>query len=199
MRDLTYLISTSLDGFIADVDGRYSANPNPPDLMAASAELFPETFLGREREVLGLDGAGRRFDTVVMGLGTYQMMVRHGDPNPYPHLRQYVLTRDAAGLTHTEPSITFVDAAASDLVGALRKEDSKLGIWLCGGSRLASSLVNEIDRLVLKLCPMILGDGVPLFARGIEPQPQEFLSAKTLPSGAMIVSYRRPKGRSEGA
>jgi dihydrofolate reductase len=105
------------------------------------------------------------------------------------------LTRDTAGLAQTEPSITFVDAPAAELVGALRQEESQLGIWLCGGSRLASSLVNEIDRLVLRMCPVILGDGVPLFARGIAAQPQEFLSAKPLPSGAMIVSYRRPKAR----
>lgn len=193
MRDLTYLIATSLDGFIADADGDFSANPNPPDLIAACAESYPETFLARERQVLGLEGPGRRFDTVIMGLGTYTMMARHGDPSPYPHLRQYVLT--AGGQPPVRPpDVVFTDAPAAEFVQALRAEESSLGIWLCGGSQLAASLADEIDRLVLKVCPVVLGDGVPLFAPGIKPQYQEFLSARPLPSGSMIVSYRRPSG-----
>jgi dihydrofolate reductase len=193
MRDLTYLIGTTLDGFIAGPGGDFSVKPSPPDLIAATAELYPETFLARERDVLGLDGPGRRFDTVIMGLGTYTMMARNGDSSPYPHLRQYVLT-DGGEPPVRHPDVTFTDAPAVDFVNTLRREESGLGIWLCGGSRLAASLVDEIDRLVLRVCPVILGGGVPLFAPTITPHPQEFLSARTLPSGAMIISYRRPSG-----
>jgi dihydrofolate reductase len=34
---------------------------------------------------------------------------------------------------------------------------------LCGGARLAGALYDEIDELVLKVNPVVLGTGTPLF------------------------------------
>ena len=43
------------------------------------------------------------------------------------------------------------------------KEDGKL--WLCGGGKLAGSLIEHqlIDQLVLKINPVMIGTGIPLF------------------------------------
>ena len=38
-----------------------------------------------------------------------------------------------------------------------------MGIWLCGGATLAGQLVDEIDELVIKRYPVVLGSGVALF------------------------------------
>ena len=44
-------------------------------------------------------------------------------------------------------------------------------IWLCGGGRLARTLLDAglLDELVLKRNPFLLGDGVPVLARQHRP------------------------------
>ena len=36
-------------------------------------------------------------------------------------------------------------------------------IWLCGGSKLAAAVLPEIDELILKINPVVIGAGIPLF------------------------------------
>ncbi len=43
-------------------------------------------------------------------------------------------------------------------------------MWLCGGSTLAGELQAEIDELVVKINPVVAGDGLPLFAHPLEPR-----------------------------
>ena len=63
------------------------------------------------------------------------------------------------------------------------------GVWLCGGSTLAGALFDEIDRLVLKVNPILLGAGLPLFASqacGFERE-----DCRAFDSGVVLLSYRR--------
>ena len=66
------------------------------------------------------------------------------------------------------------------------------GVWLCGGSTLAGALFDGIDRLVLKVNPILLGAGLPLFAsqasqaRGFERE-----HCRAFDSGVVLLSYRR--------
>ncbi|NMO00149.1 hypothetical protein HH308_02845 [Gordonia sp. TBRC 11910] len=36
--------------------------------------------------------------------------------------------------------------------------------WVCGGSVLAGALIGQVDRVVVKTYPVLLGAGLPLFA-----------------------------------
>jgi dihydrofolate reductase len=56
-----------------------------------------------------------------------------------------------------------ISAGLLDRVRALKAEDG-LSIWLCGGSTLAAALLPEIDTLFVKVSPVVLGRGLPLFA-----------------------------------
>src|SRR5690606_41448454 len=57
------------------------------------SERYPETVPTHHRRQLGLEDApNRRFDTVVMGLGTYRPALDIGVTSPYAHLRQYVVS-----------------------------------------------------------------------------------------------------------
>lgn len=42
---------------------------------------------------------------------------------------------------------------------------------LVGAGRLAGSLYEEIDRIILKLAPLTAGTGVPLFGAGAAMRP----------------------------
>lgn len=48
----------------------------------------------------------------------------------------------------------------------LQAEDSPLDIYLAGGARLAGAVLPEIDRFVVKLYPVVAGDGHPMLAGG---------------------------------
>lgn len=69
------------------------------------------------------------------------------------------------------------------------KRQEGLGIWLCGGGSLAGALLPEIDELVLKVNPIVVGDGIPLFRRGFEPHRFTRLETKTFDSGVTVCRF----------
>jgi dihydrofolate reductase len=133
--------------------------------------------------------AGRtRFDAVVMGWSTYAVGLPVGLTSPYPHLDQVVVTRAHADHPFLEGVRTTADAVGE--VQRMKRQDG-VGIWLCGGGALAGALADEIDELVLKVNPIVLGDGVPLVAGG--PGLRAFTLVDSTPyrSGVVVNRYRR--------
>lgn len=93
MRNLVYYVATSIDGFIADVDGDFSAFPQDPATLRVLFDRYPETCPVHVREPLGVTAPPRRFDAVIMGRRTHQPALDHGlTDGAYPHLTQYVVT-----------------------------------------------------------------------------------------------------------
>src|SRR5262249_2468432 len=153
------------------------------DLFAA----FPETVPAHLRDRLGVRGPNREFDAVLMGRRTYQVGLDAGVTDPYPHLRQYLFSR-----TLRESPDPHVGLARGDPVAFVRalKGGSGKGIWLCGGGELAAALFGEIDELILKVNPVLLGAGIPLFARAVGPVGLELTGSKVYRNGFMLVRYR---------
>jgi dihydrofolate reductase len=186
MRKLTYLVAMSLDGFIAAPDGSFGSFLFEGDHMTALFEEYPDTLPAQGREALGLSAVpNRHFDTVLMGRGTYE--VPGGLPSPYPHLRQYVVSSTLNG---TPADVEVVSGDVSARVRALKAEDG-LGIWLCGGGRLAASLLPEIDELILKVHPIVLGRGIPLFDGEFPATQFAKASTRTFTTGVIFVTYAR--------
>lgn len=77
-------------------------------------------------------------------------------------------------------------------VRELKAEDGK-GIWLVGGGTLAHSLLPEIDRLVIKLNPAVIGSGAPLFDGPFQPTTFTMTDTVALESGVQVLTLdRRP-------
>ena len=190
MRSLTYLVATTLDGFIAGPDGADPSSfwPITPDYVQHIAKHYPETLPGQAREAMGISGAGREFDTVVEGRRSYETGLAAGISDAYPHLRHLVVstTLNAAA----DPAVELV----SDPVARIRqlKDENGAGIWLVGGAALAHSLVDEIDRIVLKVSPLTLGAGIPLWGREAEASPRSWrlIDETILDSGVRFSSYQ---------
>ncbi|AWH96485.1 dihydrofolate reductase family protein [Dietzia psychralcaliphila] len=164
MRKLIYYIAVTVDGFIADPDGRTDFFLAEGDHMAWIVEHYPETIPGHFRGPLGLsDTPPRAFDTVLLGRATHQIAVDEGLSSGYPHLRQYVVTHRPGDLP-AEEGLSASDEDPVTMARRLKAEDSPLDIWLCGGGALAGELVDEIDEFRLKVNPVVLGDGIPLVA-----------------------------------
>ena len=189
MRALTYLVATTLDGFIAGPDGADPSSfwPGAPDYVHHLVEHYPETLPGQARNAMGISGLGREFDTVVEGRRSYEVGLAAGIPDAYPHLRHLVVSTT---LGHApDPAVEVV---MKDPVGRVRrlKEEDGGGIWLVGGGTLAGSLVDEIDRLIVKVSPITLGAGLPLWgSTDTTPRPWRLTDETLLESGVRFSTY----------
>ncbi|WP_344241865.1 dihydrofolate reductase family protein [Actinocorallia libanotica] len=76
-------------------------------------------------------------------------------------------------------------------VRRLKKEDG-LDIWLCGGGRLAGSLLPEIDELIVKSYPVVAGDGIPLFSAEFHPTRFTPSRRRSFENGVLVTWYSRP-------
>lgn len=192
MRELTYYVAVTLDGYIAGPGGEFDSFVFDGDHMDAINERFADTIPTRLAQALGIEQPGTTFDTVLMGWNTYAAGLPDAT-SPYRHLRQFLFsrTRTAADLTGDRVNLTIT---AEDPVAAVRdlKREQGAGIWLCGGASLAGALAGEIDRLVLKRHPVRFGDGIPLFApRGYAPQRFDEVATTAYRSGVVVSEYIR--------
>ncbi|MEU9864853.1 dihydrofolate reductase [Streptomyces sp. NPDC047971] len=193
MRKLTYYIACTIDGFIGDPKGDATSLYKFVDApyLEYMNGAYPETIPAQGREALGIDAANKRFDTVVQGLGSYQLALDIGVTSPYGHMRELVATRSL-----TESPDPNVELIADDLVGRIRElkaEDSPLDIWLCGGSQIAGELIEEIDELIIKTYPQVYGSGMPMFGAGFEPRDFELGEVRTFDNGVLVRTYTRKR------
>ena len=165
MRKLTYFVACSLDGFIAREEGSIGDFTFDGPHVADILDEFPETIPTHLRQYYDVEYSNKRFDIVLMGRGTYQTGLDAGFTSPYSHLDQYVFSTTLS--ESPDKNVTLVSDDAVDHVRSL-KQQSGLDIWLCGGGQLASTLFDEIDNLVIKSNPMLLGSGKSLFAHRLE-------------------------------
>ena len=188
MRDLVYYVATTLDGYIAREDGSFDDFPWDDDFGSYLLETFPETFPAVLRGEVGRQD-NRCFDAVVMGRKTYRVGVKLDITNPYPTLDQYVVSTSMAETPHEDVHLISGDAVGA--VRALKEQDGK-DIWLCGGGGLASTLHSAglIDRLIVKLNPIVFGSGIPLFAAEHDTASLELTDSRTFDSGHVVLWYR---------
>ncbi|GLZ76175.1 deaminase [Actinorhabdospora filicis] len=177
MRRLTYFIATSLDGFIADPSGSLAPFFPLPDGMAEYlVGEYPETLPAHLHEPMGVGGSSGRFDAVLMGRGAWEPGLAEGVTSPYSHLDQYVFSS-------TLGAVDGLTVVPGDAVAAVRELKSREGggIWLLGGGRLAGALAGEIDELIVKVYPLVLGEGRPVFEGG---RPERLTLDGTRPIGS---------------
>ena len=192
MRRLVYYVACSLDGFIAREDGSFDFALAHGEHLQDLARRFPETFPGHLRGPLGINAPNQCFDTVLMGRATYEVALKLGIRSPYPHLKQYLFSRTIP--TAPDPGVELASDDAAGTVRRLKREPGK-DIWLCGGARLAAAVFTEIDELILKFNPVVLGTGIPLVAARHEAS-LELVDSHTYANGFMVVRYG--VGRSGG-
>lgn len=195
MRRLVYYVATTLDGFVAGPDGGDPTGPDgfwpvPADYVRHLVAEYPETLPVQARQALSVTARGTRFDTVLEGRRSYEIGLAAGVPDAYPHLRHLVFSR-----TMTESPDPAVELVADDPVATVRELKRQAGadIWLLGGAELAGSLYAEIDTLILKLGPLTIGDGIPLFSRkaSFDPRTWTLTDHTVITSGAVFLTYKR--------
>lgn len=192
MRKLTYFVASSVDGFIASPGSSHDMFTESQDHGDWALTHYPETVPTHVRALVpGLDAAeNQHFDTVLMGRGTYERGLRDGVSSPYSHLRQYVVS--GSMVRSPEPAVRLIGEDPVRAVRELKRQDG-MGIWLCGGGKLAASLRSEIDELIVKINPVVMGAGIPLFDSAYAPERYDVTSGTVYSSGVTVMTYaKRP-------
>lgn len=187
MRKLKYYVACTVDRFIAGEDGSFDFFLTEGEHVADLLQNFPETIPAHFRDKFGLKAENQCFDAVLMGRRTYEVGLKEGITNPYPQMKQYLFSR-----TLGESLDQAVELVSTDPITFVRELKQQLGkdIWLCGGGNLATALSSEIDEMILKVHPILLGSGIPLFSGVIQPTSLELADSKIYPNGFMVLHYR---------
>jgi dihydrofolate reductase len=187
MRKVKYYVACTVDGFIARENGSFDFFPMEGEHFADLFDSFPETIPANLQEALGIPAENKQFDAVLMGRKTYEVGLNVGVTNPYPSLKQYVFSRTMKA--SPDENIQLVSDNPVALVQELKKETGK-DIWLCGGGALAATLFSEIDEMIVKLNPVVIGAGIPLFSGAIEPINLELADRKIYNNGFLLLHYQ---------
>jgi dihydrofolate reductase len=196
VRKLAYHVASAIDGFITDPERSDPTGPGGfwpvgQDYLEHLVAEFPETLPGPARRALGITAEGTRFDTVIEGRKSYEIGLAAGLTDAYPHVRHIVFSRT---LTKSpDPAVTVVADDPVATVRDLKQEQHGKDIWLVGGGDLAGTLYSEIDQLVLKVAPLTIGAGIPLFGRraGFNPRAWELVEHPAVPSGTLFLTYSK--------
>lgn len=176
MREVILYSAASLDNFIARPDGGIDWLHYP------------------EYEVPGEDYGYHDFyntiDTTLMGNNTYKMVLGFDVPFPYPEKTNYVFTHSQE-YKNTE----YVSFISEDIAGFVKELKTKPGkdIWLVGGGQINTLLLNNdlIDKMILTLIPIILGEGIQLFNGVAKEVKFDLVESKSYKSGLAQLTFKR--------
>jgi dihydrofolate reductase len=146
MRKIVLFIATTLDGYIARPDG--------------SLDWLTE---GNDDLDFGYDEFLESIDTTIMGSNTYQQVLGFGE-FPYKNKVNYIFSKNS--IFEENEYIKIVSDNQLELIRDLKKDEGK-DIWLIGGSVINSLLLENdlIDKIILFIKSVALGEGIPLFAK----------------------------------
>jgi dihydrofolate reductase len=189
MPKLVYYIGISIDGYIAGPDDEVDFYPITDDYMQWMLDEFGDALPGHVRAQAGIaERPLTKFDRVIMGRRTYDPALAQNITSPYPHLDQYVVSRE---LRVDDPAITVIRNEPGVAVDMLKNENSDLDIYLAGGGQLAGQLLPQIDVLVVKTYPVVAGAGRPAFDTRFNPTQFTLENVETFSGGHIVSTYRQ--------
>ena len=151
MRKIILYIAASIDNYIAKEDGSVKWLDDPDYALPG--------------EDYGYTAFYKSIDTTLMGNATYEEVLGFDVPFPYPDKKNYVFSR-----SEKESDSEFVEYFSGDIAKFTKQLKEKPGkdIWLIGGGQINTILLINglIDKIILTIIPITLGDGIPMFHEG---------------------------------
>lgn len=168
MRQIRYVVASSLDGFIASPNGEVDWILMDPEIDFSA--LF------------------RQFDTLLVGRKTFDGMRNSGNASLMPGMKVVVVSRTLAQADHSD---VLVISDPKARLSAMRVEAGK-DIWLFGGGELFRHLAQNqlVDTVEVSVMPVLLGSGVPLLPPSADRVSLNLQSQKAYKSGIVILVYR---------
>ena len=186
MRKITYLVHTSVDGFVEGPNGEFDWPLVGPELSAYVDEF--------DRDV----------DTFLYGRVVWEMMAafwpRAEELSDDPHVRRFAprwrrTPKVVLSRTLPQPADGDVRVLRGDLateIAALRSEPGK-GILLTGGTELASRMAASglIDEFLICVHPVVLGGGRRLFVHQDKRAALELAEVRTADGRVVVLRYTK--------
>jgi len=179
MRKLIYAVGTSLDGYIARLDGSL-------DFL----HLRPSNY--------SMGPFFKTIDVGLMGRKTYEVGVRMSGGKFESHgLRCYIFSRSLP--EGERGGAVFVREEPRRVVEELRQKRGK-DMWLIGGGELTREFLKEdlVDELYLGIVPVLIGEGIPMFAAGFPQREFTLTESETFSGGLIALKYKRVRGKAAG-
>ncbi|ASZ09230.1 dihydrofolate reductase [Mesoplasma chauliocola] len=152
MKKIILYIAQSIDGFIAEEDGKIDFLLNTDiDANAENKEDYSYSKLMKD------------IDTILMGRKTYSQISEELSPNDWPYNEKETIILTSKTIQNKK-DIKFLNTDAIKLVNDLKIKKGK-GIWILGGASVVNPLIenNLIDEYRITTIPIILGKGIYLF------------------------------------
>lgn len=169
-------IATSLDGYIARLDGDISWLTNQAYTI--------------ESEDFGIAEFYSSVDTLLIGRKSYETAL--GFPEwPYSHLRVVVLS-------HTKPvippalvnNVEYMTGSTGEVLHQLEITGAR-HVYVDGGQTIQGFLrARLIDEMTITTIPILLGSGIPLFGPLDRDILLELLSSQAYPNGFVQTKYK---------
>jgi dihydrofolate reductase len=178
MRQVVLYIAASLDNYIARPDGGI-------EWLYYADYVLPN-------EDYGYSDFFKTIDTTLMGNNTYKVILGVDGPFPYHEKTNYVFSRSRDN-KDTE-YIKFITGDIANFVQQLKKDKGQ-DIWLIGGGQINTLLLNNdlIDKIILTLIPMILGQGIPLFDGQTKETRFNLETSQSHNSGLVQLTLKKKK------
>ena len=150
--------------------------------IARSADHFPDWTGSADKRFFAR--RSRAAGVVIMGSKTFDSM---GKPLPARH--NIVLSRNPAR-TGKPPDLVFTSRPPEEILADLASEGYSEAI-LAGGSRINTLFARRglIDEVILTVSPLIFGDGLSLFALGLDLR-LSLLDVQRLDEDLVMLHYR---------
>jgi len=177
-RQVILYAATSLDGFIADKEGK--------------VDWLSDPALAIEGEDFGYAEFYDSIDTTLMGYKTYSDILGFDVPFPYPDKKNYVFSRRKRS---PQEWVQILNPDIPAFIMDLKEQEGK-HIWLVGGAQLNAFFLDQglIDRLILTLAPLVLGGGVSIFEGTSSYHQLERLEIRSFDKGWLQLIYDLRKG-----
>jgi dihydrofolate reductase len=168
VRQIRYVVTASLDGFIAGPNGEVDWIVPDPD------RDFRALF--------------NQFDTALLGRRSYELTLRPGAPPWPPGMSVYVFSRTLRRRDH--PEVTIVADKLRETLAALRAKSGK-DIWLFGGGSLFRSVLDAglVDTVEVAVRPVLLGGGIPLLPPPAKQANLKLIAHEVSKTGIVALRY----------
>ena len=183
MRRVTYLMNVSLDGYIVDPDGKI-------DWSVPDDEVF--RFFIEETRQLGVHLLGRKLYETMLYWETADEDRSLDDAsrewiavwNPLPKV---VFSRT---LSEVRGNARLASGSPAEEIGRLRDEAAEGDIAI-GGATLAAEVaaLDLIDQYQVCVHPVLVGGGIPYFARDERKVDLKLVETRIFESGIVYLRY----------
>jgi len=172
MRKIILNIAVSLDGFIEGPNGEF-------DWCFTDQDYGMRDFMNR-------------IDTIFFGRKSYELMMKMSK-NPFPDKKKYVFSKTKK---YAEGNTQSIDRNFKKEINLIKNQTGK-GIWLFGGAKLITSLIDYglVDELQLAVHPLLLGQGKPLFIDINKKIELTLIDTKTYSTGLVQLFYELVKNK----